>query len=190
MVVVNCAAEPADQDLVASVRGGEIAAFGLLFERHEPALRRRLTRLTGDPHLAEDLVQDTFVQAWRHLDQLNGDASFAAWLHRIARNELWMAWRRQRLRSFVSFDWVSNGTECRLPQLRQMDASTASVERDAIDAALRRLSPKLREVFLLRIQDDFPVSEIAMILNISIAATYKRLERAIEAFGQNYEANS
>jgi len=70
---------------IARARAGDRAAFGALVCAHQSRVRLQLRRLArGDDALADDLAQDTFVLAWRHLAGFRGDARFATWLHRIA----------------------------------------------------------------------------------------------------------
>jgi RNA polymerase sigma factor (sigma-70 family) len=78
------------------------AGFEALVSAHQTRLRRQLRRLTrGDDALADDLAQDTFVQAWRHVGSFRGDASVATWLFRIAYNT-YLAHRRRRREDGVS----------------------------------------------------------------------------------------
>jgi len=98
MVGVCQAEQSADDSLVAAAQNGSARAFDLLVVRHHAAILRYLARQTGDSELAADLAQETFLDAFRSLDRLGDDRSFAVWLHRIARHNLLMAWRRQRLR--------------------------------------------------------------------------------------------
>lgn len=77
---------------------GDAAAFGVSVRAHQSALRGFLRRLTrGDHALADDLAQETFLEAWRKLAQYRGDSPFAAWLYAIAWSRFLMAARRRRL---------------------------------------------------------------------------------------------
>ena len=79
---------PPDSVLVArALAGGDRHAFAALVRRHQSSVRALLRRLTnGDDALADDLSQETFLQAWRKLDQFRGDARFGTWIYRIAYN--------------------------------------------------------------------------------------------------------
>ena len=98
-----------DHTLVTAARGGSAEAFARLYQRHAPALLRLLTRQTGDRELAADLVQETFLDAWRSMDRLATEQSFALWLSAIARNNRRAAERRARLRRFVPLEWGRAG---------------------------------------------------------------------------------
>src|ERR1700691_90164 len=86
-----------DSDLVARALAGDGAAFGALVRQHQSMLRGFLRRLPrGDWALADDLAQETFLEAWRKLAQFRGDGSFAGWLTRIAWSRLLMAARARK----------------------------------------------------------------------------------------------
>ena len=88
---------PSDPVLVTRALEGDRDAFGELVLRHQSAVRRFLRHLArGDEALADDLAQDTFVQAWHRLGQFRGDAAFATWLLGIAHNHWRNARRKQR----------------------------------------------------------------------------------------------
>lgn len=179
---------PPDHELVAAARHGSTAAFGSLAERHYGALLRYLAHQTGDPDLATDLTQETFLTAFRQLHQLAGHHAFAAWLYRIARNTARMEQRRRRLRHVVSLDRLLARTEPVRPALCRSDASAACHERDSIQQVLAELSPPLREALLLHSVGGFTSQEVARILGIAPAAARQRIGRAKEQFRPRYRA--
>ena len=75
-----------DEAAVARARSGDADAFRVLVERHSRAVYGAAFRMTGDCQDAEDVVQDTFLKAYRQLDRFESRASFATWVHRIAIN--------------------------------------------------------------------------------------------------------
>jgi RNA polymerase sigma-70 factor (ECF subfamily) len=77
--------EDSDAEVVGRVREGDVDAFGALVERHSHAVFRLAYRMTGDEQDAEDVVQESFLNAYRHLNRFDAGASFGAWLHRISR---------------------------------------------------------------------------------------------------------
>src|ERR1700757_503455 len=83
---------------LASARQGDRHAFAHLVRTHQSRVRLQLRRLThGDAALADDLAQETFVQAWLHLADFRGDARLATWLHRIALTRFLQHVRRPQL---------------------------------------------------------------------------------------------
>jgi RNA polymerase sigma-70 factor (ECF subfamily) len=83
---------------LARARHGDRHAFANIVRAHQSRVRLQLVRLThGDTALADDLAQETFVQAWLHLDDFRGDARLATWLHRIALTRFLQHGRRPQL---------------------------------------------------------------------------------------------
>ncbi|MGH8444993.1 MAG: sigma-70 family RNA polymerase sigma factor, partial [Solimonas sp.] len=101
--------EVADAVLIARVLAGDDRhAYATLVRRHQSAVRNVLRRLTaGQAALADDLAQETFLQAYRKLAQFRADAAFSTWLHRIATNA-WLQHLRAR-RVELSFDDLPPG---------------------------------------------------------------------------------
>ncbi len=171
-----------DYILVTAARGGSAEAFARLYQRHAPALLQVLTRQTGDRELAADLVQETFVDAWRSMDRLVTEQSFALWLYAIARNNRRTAARRARLRRFVPLEWVHRGAQSLMG-----DRADASVEEtDLQQRVLNDLSPALREVLVLSVVGGFDGQEIARLLHLTPAAVRQRLVRAQGEFARRY----
>jgi RNA polymerase sigma-70 factor (ECF subfamily) len=185
--MAGTAAHLAEQELVVVVRGGDVEAFACLVDRHHGPLLRHLAWRTGDRELPADLAQEAFLDAFRHLDRLPADRSFAAWLYRIAQNHARMAERRKRLRRFVSLDWFADPAAA-VPAFQRPDGSESLHERDLLAQALASLSPSLREPLLLHSLDGFTAPEVAGILGISLAAAERRISRAKEQFRQRYRA--
>lgn len=93
--------EEPDPQLIAAARSGDLGAFETLVRRYQAAVYRFVLHLTADPHVSEDVTQETFVKAFRFLRRYRGDARFTTWLLAIARNcvqdEYRRAGRRGRL---------------------------------------------------------------------------------------------
>lgn len=87
-----------ESDLIARATAGDTAAYGALVRLHQSQLRGFLRRLTrGDHALADDLSQESFLEAWKKLAQFRGDGTFAGWLTRIAYSRYLMAARQRKL---------------------------------------------------------------------------------------------
>src|ERR1700739_4005659 len=78
--------EPGDDIAIGRARRGDRDAFRVLLERHAKAVFRLAYRLNTDKSDAEDMVQETFLRAWREIGRFDGRASFQTWLHRICAN--------------------------------------------------------------------------------------------------------
>jgi RNA polymerase sigma-70 factor (ECF subfamily) len=163
-----------DLALIARVIGcDDRAAFGVLVVRHQSAVRNFLRSLTrGDHALADDLAQDTFVQAYRGIAQFRGDASFTTWLLGIAHN-LWRnARRRQRA--------VPLETE----HLIEEDAARGGVQTSDLQhdlaQALRQLAPDEQTALHLCYQQGLSHREIAEVLGWPIGTVKTHLARSKE----------
>ena len=152
-------------------------------ERHEPELMRLMqtyggllaglcTAMLQDSHLAQDIVQETFLRAWQKLDSLRGGRmSEKAWLCRIALN---LCRDHQRTRWFRMVD------RRKQPEDLPLEAAPADEETANLLEAVRALSPRMREVIVLHYQQDMNAEEVARTLGISESAVYRRLRQARE----------
>jgi RNA polymerase sigma-70 factor (ECF subfamily) len=97
-----------DDALAAMAATGDAAAFGLLARRHQSRLRGFLRRLSrGDAALADDLAQESFLEAWRKIAQFDGRGSFAGWLLRIGYSRFLMAARQRKLEPLDALDEIA-----------------------------------------------------------------------------------
>ena len=122
-----------DAQVITSVREGAPDAFSIIVERYQQPIVRYLYRLTGDWSVAEDLAQDTFVNAYRGIAKTREELSFKAWLYLIATNNARQFHRRRRLISFVPFMAVERS------DLEDPRASLEAIDtRMQVERALRR----------------------------------------------------
>ena len=167
-----------------ALRAGDRAEFSRLVETYSGKLYRLALKMLGNQQDAEDILQETFLKAYRHLDSFDGRSSLSTWLYRIATNEALMKLRR-KLPDTVSIDEpveTMDGEQepvqivdwCCLPE----DELTSAEVRSYIDAAVEHLPESLRVVFLLRDIDNLSTLETAQALNLSEEAVKTRLSRA------------
>lgn len=151
-----------------------------LWEAHRDRVYRYLLRLTGEPETAEDLTQETFLQAIRELRRSAGPAEYAVpWLMRVATNRAMDLFRRRRRIKWLPFrPEVHDG--------RVEDTAGGVAERDLVEMALRRLPPDAASILLLRDAEGFSAAELATMLELDPAAVRKRISRAREAFRTEY----
>lgn len=138
-----------------------------LYQAYGPALLAYLLRLAGRRDLAEDLLQETFVQALRGIDRLEEVSSPRAWLFTIARNLGVSALRRRRPVAALSDDMVIAPAVTGDPRLEMMAT------------AIERLPDKLRETLELRLRHDLSYEEIAAVLAIPVGTVRSRLHHAV-----------
>jgi RNA polymerase sigma-70 factor (ECF subfamily) len=131
-----------------------------------PGLLAYLRRFFGDPHAAEDLLQETFFQAARRRERLSEAVSPRAWLFAIARNAAATALRRRRPTSVLP-DEIPAAPIAEDPRL------------DAVREAIAELPETLRETIELRLRDELSYEEIAEVMRIPLGTVRSRLHHAM-----------
>lgn len=144
--------------------------FEELYRQHYSRLFAFLHRLTGDWHLAEELTQETFYQAFRSWGSFRGQCQVFTWLASIGRHVFYRHLRRKRLQpQTICLDTVAEAW-CRTQQTGTPDVQE-TVERQALCEALNRLVRTLpenyRDVVMLRLYAELPFAQVAAALNIS-----------------------
>jgi len=148
-----------------------IAYVEVLYTQHAPAILRHLYRLVG-PKIAEDLLQDTFVQAVAHVDRLDGVASPKAWLFKVAKNMAINHLRKKRNPVELAWDSLAQSPS-------QEDGRLEPMRR-----AIQKLSPDHRETVLLRWYDELSYEEIAQVLQIPLGTVRSRLHHSLQKLRQ------
>jgi RNA polymerase sigma-70 factor (ECF subfamily) len=172
-----------------STTAGDEAAFGELVQRHRRELHLHCYRMTGSFDEAEDLVQETFLRAWRKRDSFEEGPGFRAWLYRIATNACLDALRSSRRRpstvqSFAEVPWLQPYPDRLLDELAPSDTQPDAVvvARETIEltylAVIQLLPPRQRAVLILRDVLDWSAAEAAAMLEMSVAAANSALQRA------------
>lgn len=164
------AAEAAVAGWLAAARRGDRAAFAQLVRTHQSRVRLQLRRLArGDLALADDLAQETFVQAWRHLAEFRGDARFATWLHRIALTRFLQHVRRPG--QLVEWCEAADAEAVHDPRPAE------GLERD-VARALEALGEMQRLAVLHCYHLDLSHAEAAQVLGLPLGTLKSHLERA------------
>jgi RNA polymerase sigma-70 factor (ECF subfamily) len=181
-----------ERAVVAAAQAGDHSAFAALVEPHRRELQVHCYRMLGSFEDAEDLVQETFLRAWRNRASFQGRSSFRAWLYRIATNACLDALgRRPRLvgphdgaQPLAEVSWLQPYPD----QLLEGAASTDDepeaevVARETIElafiAAIQLLPPKQRAVLIARDVLGWSAAECAELLDTSVAAVNSALQRA------------
>jgi RNA polymerase sigma-70 factor (ECF subfamily) len=178
-------AEPSDPELVARVRRGDEQAFEELFNRHRRRVSLIASRFFRQHEQIEEVVQESFTKAYFALGDFSNaqEASFAAWLARIAFNSCYDELRRQKRRPESSLSNISEEESAWIKdQLRAEgagdDVLAATIARDLAGKLLSRLSPEDRLVLVMLDVEGLSVSEIAKINNWSSSKVKVRAHRA------------
>jgi len=175
--------EESDSTLVAAIKNGESQAFEFLVKRHEAKAFRIAFRITPNREDAQDVVQESFLKAFTHLDRFQEKSSFSTWLTRIAINEGLMSLRRTRVAREVSVDDLISATEDLFPwetpdRGKNPGEIYEQLETERILCeAMNHLSAESRTVLRLQLEAR-TVREIAEILGIGISTLKSRLLRA------------
>jgi RNA polymerase sigma-70 factor (ECF subfamily) len=160
--------------LVDRARRRDPAAFRDLFQTHVGAVHRVVRRMVGARPDVDDLVQTTFVEAFRSLPDFRGDALFSTWLTRIAVRVTMHAVRRRHAAS-ASLDDVTEPAAA-APGPEQVTAARETLA--LVEALLAELRPKRRAAFVLHVLEGYSMEEVAAILNASTAAVKVRVHDA------------
>jgi len=165
-----------DSELIERTLTGEDECFAVLMSRHIAAVRRRVTSMVRNTSDAEDFVQETFLSAWRHLSAFRSDASFRTWITRIAINEVFQEYRRNRLKFTGPYatDLAGFASRDESPHEALVHRET----REAVRGAVAKLPEKYRLVLVLRDLDECTTREAARSLAMGIPAVKTRLLRA------------
>ena len=170
--------------LVVQAREGDTTAFGELVRRYEGKIFRLAQHVTQNREDAEDVLQETFMKAYEHLDQFKGDSKFYTWIVRIAVNQALMKLRRRKTDKSVSLDETIDTGEDMV--VREIAAWGEDPEQQLsreelggiLDSAIQSLEPIYRSVFVLRDIEELSTEETAEALSLSVPAVKSRLLRA------------
>lgn len=169
---------------IEALKAGDREAYAQMVESFSPKIYRLVLRMIDDPFEAEDVLQETFLNAFRAIQKFEGRSSIGTWLYRIATNQALMHLRKKSP-TLVSFDEpipVLDDPEqireladwCCLPEEEFMTTET----KNQLKEAIKELSPALRTVFILRDLHHLTTRETAQVLDISESAVKTRLLRA------------
>ncbi|QNN21010.1 sigma-70 family RNA polymerase sigma factor [Planctomycetales bacterium ZRK34] len=171
---------------MAEVARGSRDHLEPLVRRYAGPLLTLIRRLVADPHLAEDLFQDTFVSVWKNRAMFDPTRRFKPWLYRIAVNHCRAAMRRRRLRMMPS----GGDAALELAPSREPASATvaAAVETtDRVAAAVAMLPDEQREVVLLRIYDNLAYGAIARIVGRGESTVRSQMFHALRALRRRLE---
>lgn len=176
-----------EHHLIRAAQQGDSRAFDRLIHRYQGQIYRAMTRACANPELAQDVLQEAMIRAFRALPQFRGDASFATWLFRIAKNLCVRKQQQLLAHPTVSLDQPLSDEEDAESLLRQMiDYSAQNPQQVVLDEEIRqkvreavdKLPPNLREILILRDMEDLSNQETAERTGLTVAAVKARLHRA------------
>ena len=180
-----------DGAVVIRAQSGDGDAFRMLVERHSRSVFRLAYRMTGNEQDAEDVVQETFLRAYKQLSHYESRSSFSTWLYRIASNYsldvIRMRKRHQQKRE--------TGTEEGRDVLDTVPATAPGQDRlvfsnqvsERVSAAMNELSDLERSAFVLRHFEGLSIEEIGGMLGTSLNATKHSIFRAVQKLRKRLE---
>jgi RNA polymerase sigma-70 factor (ECF subfamily) len=182
-----------DTELIARARGRDEAAIRAIMQANNRRLYRLARGILRNDGEAEDVVQETYVRAFTHLDSFRGDSSFATWLGRIAINEALGRLRSQR----PSVEWTTLEPGFLEAQIIQFPVSAISEDPErtmaqreiqkVVEHAIDDLPEAFRIVFITRVIEGMNVEETADILGLKPETVKTRLHRARAMLRDNVE---
>ncbi len=173
-----------ETELIAQARAGNARAFSTLISKYERKIFRLAQHITQNREDAEDVLQETFLKAYEHLDQFQGNSKFYTWVVRIAVNQALMKLRKRKTDKTVSIDeGIDTGEDIVVREIAAWeDDPERQYSRDEINDILKEavdsLAPPYRTVFMLRDMEELSTEETAEALDLSIPAVKSRLLRA------------
>ncbi|MAU83766.1 MAG: RNA polymerase subunit sigma [Gordonia sp.] len=164
--------------LLMQAREGDQRAFAEVVTAHRNHVWAVCLNICGNPHDAEDALQNTLVAAWQNLHKFRGEARFSTWLHRIAANNALTVVRKRKTNTQITD--FSDPEES--VQLADDDAAPRFDEhialRDSLRDALSQLPAEFREAIVLREFGDLTYADIAVQQGVGIQTVKSRLNRA------------
>jgi len=179
-----------DQKLVEKAQKGDKKAFGMLVEKYQRRLNRLLSRMVRDQSEIEDIVQDSFIKAYRAINNFRGDSAFYTWLYRIgintAKNHLVKLGKRPKAMNDVEIEDIENFEDAQ--DLRNLETPESSMMSSqivtAVNQTIEALPDELKQAISLREMDGLSYEEIADLMNCPIGTVRSRIYRAREAIAE------
>jgi RNA polymerase sigma-70 factor, ECF subfamily len=182
------AAQLEDSALIELTLAGETACFNVLIDRHQASVRTRIRSMTRKTEDEDDLVQQVFFKAWRHLASFRSEAQFRTWITQIATNEVLQLYRRE-----------SHSPLC--PALANLDTFASKIESpqqslerseavETVRRAIRHLPAIYRQILVLRDLKQLSEADTARLLQASIPMVKSRLFRARQMLSAELQRRS
>ena len=170
-----------DIELIQRILAGDETAFASLIRKYQKQVHALAWRKIGDFQIAEDIVQETFLQVYQKLETLNDPTQFSRWLHAIV-NHLCIAWHRKNRLQIQSLE-ETHISEIETEAYSRYIAAehvqtTAEAQRDLVKQLLTKLKESDREVITLHYFEEMTSSEIGTFLGVSENTVKSRLHRA------------
>jgi RNA polymerase sigma-70 factor, ECF subfamily len=188
--------EVTDAAVVAQVLAGDKDAFRVLVERHSRSIYRVAYRVTGDPQDSEEIVQETFLRAYKSLERFELRANFGTWLYRIAVNRAldYLSSKKVRMQSKDTYQ-IADEPDSEDGRQIQLPAASPGPDRLLISGEIKKkvalamslLTPAERLAFTMRHVEGQSIEEIGQALNLKASAAKNCVFRAVQKLRQQLE---
>ena len=170
--------ENPDIQLLRKAKNGDRDAFGELFRKYEKRVFRVARRMCGSDDEAWDITQDAFIRAMQAMDRYDTQYRFFTWIYRITTNLAINYAKKKMRRHEVHFDEAYSAEGQQVIEDDVADRAASEQLIGAVSKAVDKLTPALKAVFVLRIDQQLSYSEIAESLDIAMGTVMSRLNRA------------
>ena len=178
--------EDPEKQLIKRAKNGDRTAFDLLVRSCAKKVYNNVLRLCGSPQMAEDILQDGFVKAYKNIKGFKEESAFASWVSRIAINCWKNRVRYEKRRKFFSHFSLGAGKEDEDEREIQVASEAPGPDRDLerklkkekVQNALNSINDQAREMIVLRDIEELSYEEIANMLGISMGTVKSRIARA------------
>lgn len=186
-----------DMELLQRHLDGDPAAFAALMERYQRELFNFLARFTGDPALAEDIFQETFLQLHISAGTFDMSKQLKPWLFTIAANKAKDALRKAQRTSAVPIGTISESEDMSFDEMLNSLSSDTAVPYDEVERnetatrvndVIANMPENLREILVLAYFNRFSYKQMADILSIPIGTVKSRLHTAVARFAKDWKA--
>ncbi len=165
-----------DRQLVACALSGDDVAFEYLFNRYRDAIRQLLVQRVGSEDDADDLLQETFIKVYLHLDRYNAGYTFGQWVYTIARNTFIDFYRRRQDELPIDERFSAPAATTPNPEESVMRLQL----RAQIEQCLERLTPRYACLIRMRFLEEYSYEEIAERLDVPLGTVKTQIHRARE----------
>lgn len=175
-----------DKDILRLFKdeGEQNYAFDLLVRKYSERLYWHIRTLVFNHDDADDLLQNTFIKAWRSLSSFREESKLYTWLYRIATNETLTFLKKERTRSSLSINGYEEILENSIESDPLFDGDKIQAE---LHKAIQKLPPKQRTVFVMRYFDEMKYEDISEVLDISVGSlkasyhhAYQKIQKSID----------
>jgi RNA polymerase sigma-70 factor (ECF subfamily) len=172
---------PEVRQLIEETRGGDVRAFQSLYDLYVRKVLNFCYRLTGSRDMAEEVAQETFVSVFKNISKLNKVSRFEPWLFMIARNYVYQAFRKKKLKT-VSTDQTDEDE--RPVVLLESEGGTPEEQylkgelKDVVFQIIQSLDLKYREVFVLAVLEGYSYNEVSEMVGRKVQSVKTDIHRA------------